>query len=98
MEGLRKEHMALRSVKEKQLEQLASSAQIWVTHQINGKSRQVSKPMVRRLIAKKIGGIEQVSSKPGGNQAKTETGLQRKLMEWVFLRSTVSHSFHKYYD
>jgi hypothetical protein len=39
----------------------------------------------------KNGGIEQVSSKPaavGGNEAKTEAGLQQKLMEWEFLRST----------
>jgi hypothetical protein len=49
--------------------------------------------MVRRLSAKKFAGIEQqASSKPaaiGGNQAKTETGLQQKLMKWEFLRSTV---------
>ncbi len=59
MEGIRKECMALGSMKKKQLVQLASSAQVQVTHRIDGKSRQVtSQPMmVRRSIAKKMVGL-----------------------------------------
>jgi hypothetical protein len=65
VDGIRKEGMELGSLMKEQLVKVASSAQVWVTCQIDGKSHQVSKPMmVCRLIAKKFGGIERASSKP----------------------------------
>jgi hypothetical protein len=46
--------------------------------------------MVRRLIAKTFGRIEQASSKSaaiGGDKAKPVT--QQKILEWEFIRSTI---------
>ena len=64
MEGIRDEHSKLLAIKKKQLIKLASILQVWVTHRINGESRQILKPMmVRRLVAAKFGAnVEQAST------------------------------------
>ena len=47
----------------KQLVQLAATAQVRVTHRVDNKSRQMSKPMmIRRLIGAKFGVAEQQSA------------------------------------
>ncbi len=66
-EAVKKEREALNSLLKKQLVQLAATAQVRVTHRIDNKSRQMSKPMmIRRLLGAKFGVVKQLSasSKP----------------------------------
>ncbi len=66
-EALKKEREELSSMPKKQLVQLAATAQVHVTHRVDNKSRQMSKPMmIRRLIGAKFGLVEELaaSSKP----------------------------------
>ena len=47
----------------KQLVQLAATAQVRVTHRVDNKSRQMSKPMmIRRLIGAKFGLVEELAA------------------------------------
>jgi hypothetical protein len=64
VEGIKDERSKLIALKKKQLLTLASNLQVWVTHRINGESRQILKPMmVRRLVAAKFGAnVEQAST------------------------------------
>ena len=64
---MKKEREELNKLLKKQLVALAAAAQVRVTHRIDNKSRQVSKPMmIRRLICAKFGLVEELaaSSKP----------------------------------
>ena len=65
VEAVKKERSELATLLKKQLVQLASQAQVRVTHRVDQKSRQMTKPMmIRRLVAAKFGKVEQASSKP----------------------------------
>ncbi len=65
VEAIRKERSELANLLKKQLVQLASQAQVRVTHRVDNKSRQISKPMmIQRLVAAKFRAVEQASSKP----------------------------------
>jgi hypothetical protein len=70
--SIRDEGSKLLALKKKQLVKLASILQVWVTHMINGASRQISKPMmVRRLVAAKFGAsVEQASTPSRKGQSK----------------------------
>jgi hypothetical protein len=60
---VKKEREELNTLLKKQLVALAASAQVCVTHRIDNKSRQMSKPMmIRRLIGAKFGAVEQLSA------------------------------------
>jgi hypothetical protein len=62
-EAVKKEREELNTLLKKQLVALAASAQVRVTHRIDNKSRQMSKPMmIRRLIGAKFGEVEQQSA------------------------------------
>jgi hypothetical protein len=68
---VKKEREDLSSMLKKQLVQLAAAAQVRVTHRIDNKSRQISKPMmIRRLIGAKFGVAEQQPA-PTEPSAKT---------------------------
>jgi hypothetical protein len=68
---VKKEREELSSMLKKQLVQLAATAQVRVTHRVDNKSRQISKPMmIRRLIGAKFGVSEQQSA-PTKLSAKT---------------------------